>query len=83
MKGRIMKRIEIVEKEVNVSRIDEGDKIIMIVHDADDKVDYDRMVQERMAKLREKYGQNISEDDFQIVNLRIIYQEEKKGCRHE
>ena len=81
MKGSILRRIEIVEKVANVSRIDEADKLIVVTYNDGDEAEFERLVQERMVELRQKYGPNTSEDDFLIVGIRKFYREEKKENR--
>jgi|BarGraNGADG00212_2_1021979.scaffolds.fasta_scaffold43031_2 hypothetical protein len=81
MKSGILKRIEIIEQKANLSRISKEDRLVIITYNDGDEHERDHLKQKCMVELREKYGSNISEDDFLIVWIRKFYQEEKKRCK--
>ena len=81
MKSGILKRIEIIEQKANLSRISKEDRLVIITYNDGDEHERDHLKQERMVELRQKYGPNTSEDDFQIVGIRKFYREEKKRCK--
>lgn len=75
----LLKRIEIVEREMDISTIPERDRIIVISYPDGDEAEHDRLLQERMAELKSKYGPNISEDDFLIIGIRKFTREGRKN----
>jgi hypothetical protein len=77
MRGNILKRIELLEKETGTNVIPEKDRIIVVTFLDGDKAEFDRKVQERMVELREKYGPNIKKDDFTVVGIRKFYSKKK------
>jgi len=79
MKGNILKRIELLEKETETNSIPEKDRIIAVTFPDGDKAEFDRKVQERMAELREKYGPNIKRDDFLVIGIRKFYSKKSGG----
>ena len=81
MKGNILRRIEIVEKEINVNRIPEQERVVVITYPAGEKQIFDQKLQDRMAELREKYGPNITEDDFLVVGVRKFSREAMERAR--
>jgi len=54
-------------------RIDPRDKVIGISYTNGDRDEFERLKQEHLAKLREKYGTGISEKDFLIIGIRKFY----------
>jgi hypothetical protein len=83
----IIKWLEIVEKEVGTSVVQEKDKIIAIespecigvARSEEDEKIIERLLQERMAEMREKYGPIISESDFLVIRLRKFYSQKEGG----
>lgn len=73
MKNSIVKRIEVLENATHICKIEEGDRMIIISYKDGEKAEADRLVQERMADMRLKYGSDISENDFDIVFIRKFY----------
>jgi len=76
------KRIERLEKEHadenakrRKSRIDPKDRLIMIqYYEEGNEAEEERLLEERMAEMREKYGPAIRKDDFQIIMFQIVYE---------
>ncbi len=73
MKVSILKRLEAIEKETNLSKIDQADRVVVIKYPYGDDMEYERQKQKRMAELRKKYGPNISENDFSIIGIKKFY----------
>lgn len=69
----IEKRIQRLEGAILTrgnSRIDPKDKVIVVSYPDGDETEFGRLKQERMTKLREKYGLGISEKDFLVIGIR-------------
>lgn len=79
MKGSILKRLETLEQEVNAgSEIPAQEKVIAIPYPADgDEEGFERLKQEKLEKLKEKYG--ALPDDLLVIRIRQFYRKEKRG----
>jgi hypothetical protein len=59
--------------------VPEKDRIIVVPYPDGDYVEFNRRLQERMVELRERYGPNISRDDFLIIGIRKFSRHAKEG----
>ncbi len=67
----IIRRIENVEKEIGgTCVIPEKERIVVISYPDGEHQEFERLKDERIAILKEKYGQNISENDLFVIGLR-------------
>ena len=67
----ILKRIEIVERQVGgTCVIPEKERIVVISYPDGENQEFERLKEESIVKLKEKYGPNISEDDLLVVGIR-------------
>jgi len=70
MKGSLMKRIAVVEKEISSTcGIPAKDRLIILECPYGDEAEFDRLLAERKRELSEQYGPNISWDDFTVVEI--------------
>lgn len=77
MKGNILRRIELLERETETNVIPGKDRIIVVTFPDGGKAEFDRKLQERMVELRNKFGPNIKEDDFLVIGIRMFYSKKK------
>jgi hypothetical protein len=76
MKRNFLKRLEVVEREVNMGgKIPDKEKIVVIAYPNGDTEQFEHLKKQRMAELREKHGPGISENDVLIVAIRKFYRE--------
>jgi len=68
--SKLLKRIEAIEQQLSNKVIPDKDRIIVIPYPADDEDTFDRLSQQRLAELRSKYGQNISEADLLFIGIK-------------
>jgi hypothetical protein len=73
----ILRRIEILEKEIGgTCTVPEKERIIVVKFPNGDEEEFERLKDEGIAKLKAKYGPNISEDDLLIVGIRKFYRKQ-------
>jgi len=70
MNTRVMKRIEILEKRIDMDAIPANERLVVIPYPDGNHAEFDRQYQKRLSELKAKYGQNISEDDLLVVGIR-------------
>lgn len=67
----ILRRLDLVEKEAGIAcTVSERERVIVILYPNGDEAEYERLLQIRIAELREKYGSNINEDDLLVIGIR-------------
>ncbi len=69
MNTRVMKRIEILEKRLDISAIPASERFLAIPFPDGNHAEFDRQFQQRLSELRDKYG-NVSERDVFAVGIR-------------
>ncbi|MHB9098542.1 MAG: hypothetical protein ACYC5X_12060 [Syntrophales bacterium] len=73
----ILRRIEIVERAVGGScAVPEKERIVVISCPDGEEAEFERLKAESIAKLQEKYGPSISEDDLLVIWVRKFYQKQ-------
>jgi len=77
----IIRRLSIVEKNVGTCVIPEKERIIVIPYPAGHEEEFKRLTQESIKMMKEKYGQNLSDDDLLIIGIRKFYRQEKEASR--
>ena len=77
----IIRRLSIVEKSVGTCVIPEKERIIAIPYPANHEEEFRRLAQERIEMMKEKYGQNLSDNDLLIIGIRKFYRQEKEASR--
>ena len=70
MNTRVTKRIEILEKRIDISAIPANEKFLVVSYPDGHQEEFERQYQRRLSELKAKYGQNISEDDLLVVGIR-------------
>jgi len=76
MKNSILKRLEIVEHEVNAgSKIPAQEKIVAVVCPAGDTEQFEQLKQEKLDELREKYG--TLPDDLLVIWIKQFFRKKK------
>ncbi len=65
----IIRRLSVVEKNVDTCVIPEKERLIVIPYPAGHKEEFKRLAQESVKRLKEKYGP-ISENDLLIIGIR-------------
>jgi len=66
----LRKRLEIVEREIGTCVVPEKERLVVISYPDGDNQEFERLKAESIAKLKEKYGPNISEDDLSVIGIR-------------
>jgi len=77
----IIRRLSIVEKNVGACMVPEKERIIVIPYPANHEEEFKRRTQESIKMMKEKYGQNLSDDDLLIIGIRKFYRQEKEASR--
>jgi len=77
----IIRRLSIVEKNVGTCMVPEKERIIVIPYPANHEEEFKRLAQESIKMMKEKYGQNLSDDDLLIIGIRKFYRQEKEASR--
>jgi len=77
----IIRRLSIVEKSVGTCVIPEKERIIVIPYPANHEEEFRRLAKERIEMMKEKYGQNLSDNDLLIIGIRKFYWQEKEASR--
>lgn len=73
----IIRRLEIVEKEVGGnSVVPENERIIVIPYRADQEQEFDRLTRQAIDGLKLKYGSNVSEDDLLVIGIKKYSREQ-------
>ncbi len=71
----LIRRLSLVEKNVGTCVIPEKERIIVIPYPANHEEEFKRLAQESVTRLKEKYGQNLSENDLLIIGIRKFYRQ--------
>ena len=66
----IIRRLSVIEKNVGTHVIPEKERIIVIPYPANHEEEFRRLAQERIEMMKEKYGQNLSDNDLLIIGIR-------------
>ena len=69
----IIRRLSIIEKNVGTHVIPEKERIIVIPYPANHEEEFRRLAKERIEMMKEKYGQNLSDNDLLIRNVRVAF----------
>ncbi len=77
----IIRRLSIIEKNVGTHVIPEKERIIVIPYPANHEEEFRRLAKERIEMMKEKYGQNLSDNDLLIIGIRKFYWQEKEASR--
>lgn len=77
----IIRRLNLVERQVDTCKIPEKERIIVIPYLVDHEQEFKRLTQENIKRLKEKYGPNISDNDLLIIGVKKFYRKEKKESR--
>jgi hypothetical protein len=70
MNTKVMKRIETLERRLDISALPANERLIVIPYPNGNHAEFDRQYQQHLSELKAKYGQNISEDDLLVVGIR-------------
>lgn len=77
MTSNILKRLEIVEKAMDISGIPEKERILVIPFYTED--DLVKAEEQAIERLKQKYGADVSTDDLLIVTIRKFAPEGTDG----
>jgi len=77
----IIRRLSVIEKNVGTCVIPEKERIIVIPYPAGHEEEFKRLAQESIKRLKEKYGQNLSDNNLLIIGIRKFYRQEKEASR--
>lgn len=79
MRGNILKRLKIVEHEIETKgKIPDNEKIVAIVCPNGDTEQFERLRNEKLDKLREQYG--ALPDDLLVIWIRQFFSKADRGC---
>jgi len=72
MRGNILKRLEIVEHAINAgSEIPDKEKIVVVVCPDGDTEQFEKLKQEKLERLKEKYG--VIPNDLLVIKIRQFF----------